>query len=101
MFGVRSRRRFNLEPALAHRGVDCAVLCGACDHVVASRRRDMLVLVEPNPQRLVEKLPATVECPFCRVPNLLDPKRLNISEKRATLGLPHSVIRPAIGLQIF
>ena len=101
MSGIRRRRGFNLKPALAHRGVDCAVLCGACDHVVASRRRDMLVFVEPNLQRLIERLPATVECPFCRVPNLLDPKRLNVSEQQVALRLPHSAIGPAIGLQIF
>lgn len=101
MSGVRRRRGFNLEPAIAHRGVDCAVLCGACDHMVASRRRDMLVFVEPNLQRLVETLPATIDCPFCRVPNLLDPKRLNVSQRQAGIRPPHSTTGPAIGIHIF
>lgn len=101
MSGVRRRRGFNLEPVLAHRGVDCAVLCGACDHLIASRRRDMLLFVEQSLQRLVEKLPATIDCPFCSVPNLLDPKRLNVSERPGNVRRPHGVTGPAIGLQIF
>lgn len=101
MSGVRGRRGVNLEPVLAHRGVDCAVLCGACDHLIASRRRDMLVFLKPDLQKLVERLPATIECPFCHVPNLLDPKRLNVSEQQADVRLPHSAGGPAVGLRIF
>lgn len=101
MSGIRRRRGVNLEPALAHRGVDCAVLCGACDHVIASRRRDKLLFLKPDLQRLVEKLPATIECPFCSVPNVLDPKRLNVSEQQAVVRPLNSASGPAIGLPIF
>lgn len=101
MSGNRRRRNVNLKPVLAHRGVDCAVLCGACHHQIASRRRDTLVFLQADLQRLVEQLPATIDCPFCRVPNLLDPKRLNVSEQQAELRLPHKASGPAIGLLIF
>lgn len=100
MSRFRSRSGVNLEPAGAHRGVDCEILCGACDHVIASRRRNVLVFLQPSLQGLVEKLPATVDCPFCHVPNLLDPKRLNVSELQTEKRPPHRGRGPAIGLPI-
>lgn len=67
-----------LDPVRARRGVDCLVLCGACDHVVGRRHRDHVLLVDAKVNAIVELLPATVDCPFCHVPNLLDPKLLNV-----------------------
>ena len=100
MSGVRRKRGVSLEPTRAFRGVDCEILCGACHHVIASRHRNLVVFLGPRPPG-VEKLPATVDCPFCRVPNLLDPKRLNVSEQQTEMRLPHLGGGPAIGLHIF
>lgn len=70
---------FWLEPVKARRGVDCAVLCGACGHVIAQRHRDHLVIADAKADALVVGLPATADCPFCHVPNLFEPKQLNVS----------------------
>ena len=100
----KSSGGLSLDPVWARRGVDCAVLCGACHHQIARRRRRVLLLTQPRLQVLVAKLPATVDCPFCHVPNLLDPTRLNVDECRDFETAPGDVsgrYGAAPGLLIF
>jgi hypothetical protein len=69
-----------LEPVRAHRGVDCEILCGACNRVMALRQRYLVVMLAPPSH--VDRLPATVECSFCHVPNVLEPVQLNVREEQ-------------------
>ncbi len=64
-----------LDPVVARRGVELAIACGACGHLVAQRLGDVLALAE---ETHLDMLPAVIECGFCRVPNLLDWKQLNV-----------------------
>lgn len=64
----------------AQRSVDRAVLCGACGRLIAERDGELLSF-PGNVQTCsrLDVLPAVADCPFCRVPNLFDPKLLNVS----------------------
>jgi hypothetical protein len=108
----------DLDPIRARRGVDCAIVCGSCGHLVAERCGDMLCFPQdstpcghwrgwrrldhrsakipgglwqvagcdeasqPGLTSRLEVLPAVIECPFCRVPNLFDARELNVRSQQ-------------------
>ena len=83
-----------LEPVRAHRSVDRAVLCGACGHLIAERDGELLSFpAAVDACSRLDVLPAIAECPFCRVPNVFDPRLLNVSSEQGSARIARALRR--------